>query len=438
MQDTVHEVPIAIIGCGASGTLLAWNLARRHGIRATVIDAARQPALGLAYATPCMSHLLNVRSSGMSAIDGEPDHFIDWLRRNIDPHSSPDDFAPRAIFGRYLSSLHNEAAPLHHHAEVLSCRADNGDYRLALSDGATLRARQVVLATGNFDPPPLPAVDPAAGRDGIYHHNAWDHAFYETVDPQAAIVLIGTGLTTVDVITRLRDAGHRGPLTALSRRGWFPTRHADTPLPKHDRPAVGSDALPTARAYLAAFRKTLKHGVALLPAIDSLRATSNDLWLRLPPTEQKRFRRHLQRRWDILRHRMAPSVADQIDAMRAAGRLRIVNGHVNRIAVHDGQACIVYRAGDRETTLLADHVVNCTGPDQNYRRVASPLFRDLMDCHLIAPGPLGNGLSCDAEGRLCDGMFAVGPARLGTLFESIAIPEIRAQTAALADRLARA
>ncbi|AFW01009.1 oxidoreductase [Gluconobacter oxydans] len=58
---------IAIIGAGASGTLLAWRL-RKVGVaaRGVVIGDGLEPALGLAYGTRCSSHFLNVCASGMS------------------------------------------------------------------------------------------------------------------------------------------------------------------------------------------------------------------------------------------------------------------------------------------------------------------------------------------------------------------------------------
>jgi hydroxyacylglutathione hydrolase len=79
----------------------------------------------------------------------------------------------------------------------------------------------------------------------------------------------------------------------------------------------------------------------------------------------------------------------------------------------------------------------------NYRRVNSPLLKSLFDKGLICPGPLGTGLWSDGTGalRAHDGtfsriLFSLGPARLGTLLESIAVPELLEQAAELATTLA--
>ena len=78
----------------------------------------------------------------------------------------------------------------------------------------------------------------------------------------------------------------------------------------------------------------------------------------------------------------------------------------------------------------------------NYRRVGSALLDRLFEQGLISPGPLGAGFLCastgamiDARGDVSECMFNLGPGRLGTLLESIAVPEIRQQAVQLAELL---
>src|ERR1700745_2340028 len=97
---------IAIIGGGVSGTLTAFHLVRQ-GTPARLILIAQRPdfGLGLAYSTPSLRHLLNVPAGKISALPDQPDHFLNWLRRNYDPAATEKTFAPRAVFGRYIQSL---------------------------------------------------------------------------------------------------------------------------------------------------------------------------------------------------------------------------------------------------------------------------------------------------------------------------------------------
>jgi hydroxyacylglutathione hydrolase len=309
-----------------------------------------------------------------------------------------------------------------------------------LDDGCELRADRVVLATGNFDPAPLPGVDAKAVANGSYRHDAWREETYRGLAPDAAVTLIGTGLTAVDVVLRMREMGHRGTITAVSRHGVFPNRHADyTPL---SGGAIPLETEPTCVAYLRALRSAIRAGAEWRAAIDSLRATTNELWLALPLEEQRRFRRHLQRRWDVVRHRMAPPIAAVIEAELAAGTLRIREGHLASVEARQGGAMVTFRNGGGTESFETARVINCTGPSMNYRRVKSPLLESLFAQGLVSAGPLGGGFYCTQEGALigADGaasevLFHLGPGRLGTLLESIAIPEIRQQAVELAELL---
>ena len=177
-------------------------------------------------------------------------------------------------------------------------------------------------------------------------------------------------------------------------------------------------------------------GVEWRAAIDSLRQSTNDLWLALPLGEQKRFRRHLQRRWDVVRHRMAPPIANVIEAELAAGTLVIQEGHLAAVEWDGEGARVTFRNGDAMQSFHTARVINCTGPGMNYRRVRSPLLASLFAQGIVTAGRLGGGFNTtrygallDADGRASSFLFNLGPGRLGTLLESIAIPEIREQAA---------
>jgi uncharacterized NAD(P)/FAD-binding protein YdhS len=306
-----------------------------------------------------------------------------------------------------------------------------------LSNGSELRADLVVLATGNFDPSPLPGIREAALVSGVYRHNAWLPDTFAGLENDAPITLIGTGLTGVDVVLRLRELGHRGTIAAISRHGVFPNRHeAYTPISTAAIPA-GTPA--TCVAYLRAFRAAIQSGAEWRAAFDSLRSTTNDLWLALPRAEQRRFRRHLQRRWDVARHRMAPPIADVIEAELAAGTVVIREGHLVSVDAWSKGAIVKIRTSGATEELVSRRVINCTGPSMNYRHVDSPLIKSLFAQGLATAGPLGTGFNCSMDGELigADGLasgvlFNLEPGRLGTLLESIAIPEIREQAVQLA------
>lgn len=435
---------IAIAGGGVSGALTAYHLARLAvRVRVVIIEPRPLLGLGLAYSTPSLKHLLNVPAGRISALPDQPGHFLAWLRMHYDPKSSADEFVPRTTFGQYIQSLiAGEPRIEHLQTIVRDCRVQGQKATLDLANDTQLVADAVVLATGNFDPAPLAGVNEEAVRSGAYCHSAWEESTYANLPAEAPVVLIGTGLTAVDALLRLREEGHRGTVTAISRHGVFPNRHAAyEPLTDC---GIGAGVPLTARELLRSVRKAMQAGKPWRAVIDSLRARANELWLALPLAEQNRFRRHLQRRWEVVRHRMAPPIADYIDAELAAGTLVRRRGNLHAVIPNgSGVKIRLEAAGGEIAEIGAARVINCTGPAMNYRRVGSSLLDSLFAQGLITPGPLGGGLWSNEHGalRTQDGsysqtLFNVGPGRQGTLIESIAVPELRAQAVALARLLA--
>ena len=128
---------------------------------------------------------------------------------------------------------------------------------------------------------------------------------------------------------------------------------------------------------------------------------------------------------------MAPPVADVIEAELAAGTLVVEEGHLLAVQAYGKDANLSYQAEGRIREILASRVINYTGPSMNYRRVKLPLLASLFAQGLVTPEPMGGGLDSTrfgalivARGKVSDFLFNLGPGRLGTLLESVAIPEI--------------
>lgn len=86
---------------------------------------------------------------------------------------------------------------------------------------------------------------------------------------------------------------------------------------------------------------------------------------------------------------------------------------------------------------------NVAGPEPDPARSEHPLIRSLVDRGVLAADPLGLVLQCDQFGQIIDrdcdavpGLFTIGSPRRDALYESTAVPEIRAQAASLARTLA--
>ena len=232
---------IAIVGGGFSGLMTAVNLVRlsKRPLHVTVINCRRPTGRGIAYSTRRPEHLLNVAARNMSAFPDEPDHFLRWLRTRSEFDTTPEielreRFIPRMVYGDYLRSI------MHHHlqsagsmtpvtteflaGEVLDIEPEGERAVIHLTDSTPVEAERVVLALGNEPPAALP------GSQALTEHPAWMGDPWQPLEQRLpgqgeSIVVLGTGLTTVDVIISLRALGWVDSIHVVSRHGWFPNSH---------------------------------------------------------------------------------------------------------------------------------------------------------------------------------------------------------------------
>ena len=425
-------VPVAIIGGGFSGTILAAQLARR-GIGSVLIDGSGRMGRGVAYSTGEPAHLLNVRAEGMSAWAGEGEHFA---KRFESEGGGKRGFAERRFFGRYIGEILDEAVAsgeveMVEKGAVGATRA-NGGWRIELDDGESVQADAIALAVGNQEPEPLSAFSGAGLR---FIRNPWAsearEAVADLVTSGGSALLVGTGLTMVDLVLSLDAAGHRGTIVALSRRGLIPRSHADFDGAPVELGELADGDL------LGLWRWLRKRGaeVGWRAAIDSLRPHSRALWEGLGDDRQRRFLRHARPWWDVHRHRIAPEVARTLARLIGEGRLEVVAGRIIS-ATDAGDAIEVdfRRRGSRERqSATFDFAFNCTGPLHSIGRSRDPLLRSLFDTGAIRADHLGIGLDVDDRSRAGERAWALGPLTKGRFWEIIAVPDIRDQAAAVAD-----
>lgn len=438
------ELPVAIVGGGFSGTLLAINLLR-HGVKVVLIERDHaQLAKGLAFGTRRPEHLLNVRASNMSAFPDDLGHFQRWM--GFSTSDQANQFVPRLIYGHYLQELLREAlsaAPDKAQVvadEALAARFGEEAINISLADGGSIACRALVLALGNFPPPPLPVL--ASVPEGFYFPDTWQPGTTDNLDEVEHIVLLGTGLTAVDAVLSLDRAGYRGRITALSRRGLKPRSHAET------GPATTPVPMPGVRGswLVRAVRERAKQ-VDWRVAIDELRPHTQQIWRRHDAASQRRFLRHLRPYWDVHRHRLAPQVARRIAALEAEGRLSFAGGKLTRAEVEQGAVTLHWRPRGEtaEVSVRTQRILNCIGPEGDITRANHPLLRNLLEQGRIRPDVHRMGLDVEQSGRLNnatgtpqDNLFAVGPMTKGEAWEIVAVPDIRRQVWNLARYLGNA
>ncbi|QSR28096.1 hypothetical protein CFH99_20970 [Nocardioides aromaticivorans] len=437
---------VAVIGGGASGVLTAINLLVRSDdpdLEVVIHEASGIVGRGIAYGTNDQRHLLNVRARHMSAFPDSPSDLLDWALRT-GRSSDPQGFLPRADYAIYLQDRLADVADdrLRVRAgRVLDVVPTETGFEI-VTERSRSQASAVVLAHGNQPPRPLVASTTGEALPGAPWHvaNPWELARLRALPADASVVVVGTGLTAVDTVITLLEDGPGREVTMLSRNGLLPKPHVGqahtawvTKVPEGPGP-VSADEIATALTEECA--AAAERGVNWRAVVDGVRPATQDLWRRLPHAERVRFLEVYARDWEVRRHRMAPDVALRLQRYRYEGRLHVRAGSI-ATAEDRGERCRVTTTD--ATSYDVDAVVNCTGPLSDVRQSADPLLQSLLARGTVRPDRLALGLDTTAEGQGVDAagnpvpdLHLVGPPRKGTLWESTAIPEIRAQAAQVA------
>jgi uncharacterized NAD(P)/FAD-binding protein YdhS len=458
---------IVIIGGGFSGAMTAVNIARlsEQPVHISIVNDGRadgrSTGRGVAYALRRPEYLLNVAARNMSAFPDEPDHFLNWLLTRSEFGSMSETelrerFIPRQIYGDYLSSI------VQHHlqsqggrspvtAEFVVGEAVDIEPRepgcvVRLADGSALEADQVVLATGNESPAPLP------GAEALADHPAWvgnpwepweERLAKQDVGVGASVVILGTGLTAVDIIITLRATGWMGSIHAVSRHGWFPHAHfrgieyPEFPPTDLDLAALGLDKLLDLIQKHCAILNERNANPAII--VDKLRPHTQRIWNNFSQEDRLAFARNHAARWNVYRHRIAPVLHAQITGSQLTGQLRVHPANIVNLEASSDR--ILVHLEDRQP-LLGHLVINATGPATRFTATRSVLLQNLLRRGLLTPDDTDMGVRVDLDhtvvtpgGERSPWLLALGPLLKGTYWETIAVPELRGQARRVAETL---
>ncbi|KAF1685079.1 pyridine nucleotide-disulfide oxidoreductase [Pseudoxanthomonas broegbernensis] len=447
---------ITIIGAGFSGSVLATELARNAppGVDLCLVGLADGYGRGVAYGEARPEHLLNVRARDMGATQDQPAEFARWLNLT---RRAEESFLPRLVYGEYLYSRLQSAAQVslagfnQVQQEAVAVDREGGAFRVMLADGSDFLTDRVVLAVGTLPPQRLQGVGPRLLVDPAYVAWPWQRNLrgadaLADVPDDARVLIVGTGLTMADTVVTLRRRGHHGPITALSRHGLLPHPHLAEPgLPIALPPAVlhalnGADV----RALLRALRSLAPVVPDWRSLVDALRPSLQGYWKTLPDEQRGRFLRHLRSYWEVVRHRLAPSLHEELEQLRGEGRLRLRAGRLLR--ARRGEAAVEVLIRERGQAHASaeryDVLVRATGLDTDIERTSHPLVSQLRDAGTVSADPHGLGLRAtpqfevlDRHGAPVRGLYCLGPLLRGQLWEITAVPELRVAARHLAEHL---
>ncbi len=443
---------IAIVGAGASGTLLAIHLLRQRTapVAISLIERSRVFGRGVAYVATNPDHTLNVPAHLMGGVDqDDADGFVRWST----PGAHGDelarlrlDYPARSGYGDYLQHLLQAARAASgaiHRCDLVPLEAVRVErvapqdgapaFRVLLADATAVDTERLVLCLGNLPPPRLAARD-----DARIIEDPWRPGAFDAVSQGTRVVIVGTGLSMVDVVLELERVGFGGAIVALSRHGCMPVADAPVaPYPDFLAPATAQSGIRAiTRAVRAEIRAAAVRGIGWHSVIEAFRVHAGAIWIGLDERNRRRFLRHLRSLWLVVRHRLPPRHMRTLEAMIGSGRLRVRAARLLGVErVGSGYAVrIVPRGAAQAETLTTDFLINCTGPQTDFQRVRMPLLASLIETGLVRPDAYGLGLAVNddlaaigADGTPTDGLFVLGSHTRGRFWEVTAVPHIRRQ-----------
>ncbi|MCR8975339.1 FAD/NAD(P)-binding protein [Pseudomonas sp. S11P7] len=458
---------VLIIGGGLSGTMLAVQLLRLPGQRKIlIIEPRAELGRGEAYSAVELGHTLNGNAARMSVDPDNPDDLTQWLTEHIAAGGWPESaeqnvpvselFPPRGLFGVYVQQRLAEARAIgaqfgssveHLCAEVTDLISATDSVQLSLSDGQNLRGAYAVLATGMFPAARTPQKTSSGLNAAAL--DPWDVAAMRLLDPQSAVLIIGSGLTMVDAVVSLEQAGHRGPIKVFSRHGLLP--HVRRQPPAWVDFLAADHDLRTPRQLVRELRRQCQiasaQGIDWQAPLDTVRVHIARLWSQATDVQRRQFVRHVRPWWESHHHRSPPLSAQLLERLHGKeGRLTIDAASFKGLepSSEGGVGIRIRRRGESETRVVTGAaLINSSGIEYDWRRVARPLPQQLLARGLAQPGPLALGIAAAADGAVLDAeghasrrLYAMGPPLRGMWWESTAVTDVAIQAKALAARLA--
>jgi uncharacterized NAD(P)/FAD-binding protein YdhS len=454
---------VVVIGGGFCGTFCAAELATaaRAPVAIKIIEPRATLGAGVAYSATDPAHRINVPAARMTLFPDNPLDFDIWVRRNGVLEEDPAALWPdgnayprREVFGRYvaerLAACERPGVSVAHVRDtVVGALRQEAGWRVRLAGGDSLPADFLVLAVSH--PPPQPPCLIAAlppGRDIIA--NPWAPGALQGIDADDEAVIIGTGLTMADMVAALSRRGHRGRITAFSRRGQLSRGHAFVADPPKFFTSGGpapETALGLSRQIRRFVSQAAARGLPWQVVLDDVRANAKPLWQALDVTERRRLLRHLRTFWDAHRYRVAPQVEQAVQARRADGSLTILAASLRGASRRDGRIELTLHPRmappDRLLTLRAEAVIITTGPAHGRVLAGNPVLADLARQQALQADPLGLGLAVDEHSRALDAngigddtLYVAGPLARERFGELMGLPQVAAQPSAVGRRIA--
>lgn len=452
---------VVVVGGGLSGASCAIQLSRRSEIplEIVIVESSAVLGRGLAYAAIDDDHRLNGPLAAHAIDPCHPDELLEWCQRTGVLMGDPDATLPsghvflrRRDFGTYVGAEVARQAfnavtgstIAHRQARAISAaQCEDGSVAVTLADGAMLYAEMLIIATGNAPPRLQPPFRPEHATHPRIIANPLNTPRLAEVPREARVLVVGTGLTALDVLSTLVRQGHAGSITAVSRRGLRPQSQPPAICGAAPVESDGLRPLDRVMAELPPFIQALGPGYRLADVSRALRAEIRKakaaggdwyapfdlvrdavwrIWPTISAAEKQRFLRRMRAWYDVHRFRSPPPNDRLVRDAEAAGRVTFARATLDAVdaPAEDGPVTVRLMSGAGTTTQTFDMVINCTGLDAASGYHRDPFLASLVEQGMLVPDTSGIGFAVTAdccaatpEGA-CPHIRVIGPPSAGS------------------------
>ena len=436
---------VAIIGDGFAAAVLVTHLLRR-GISSSAITVIGAGVLGKGNAYSCNNPFfrLNVREDLPIIFADDPLHFSRWAQTHInDPEARTKAgyFYRRQDFGRYVSELvacEAKSGQIKQiKARVLGLSGSESSWSLELDSHSAVSAKQVIIATGN--PPPVwpcavSNTSPVLSTSRLIE-NPWIGHGLDGIETQESIILLGGGLTALDVINSLVEHKHLGMIYIISPRSVLPPAQAN--WQRKVQPQWPQNLTPA--RFVRFMRNYLPSASTTSPewqsAWEELRPNINTIWQQFSPSQKRSLFKRLGWLWNLYRFRASPQTICTYEKLRSKNQIQFVLGRAKEIRRSESKVKALLLNG---IEVEGDRIINCTGVGYD------PLLNRLIKDQLAIRDPLGHAVAVDENFRVLNlsckrwnSLWMIGPGTMGSLGDVIAASTIAKQAEQLAIQISR-
>lgn len=427
MADTIKHVAIVGMGIAGVSALREWTKQKENNpaIEITVFGDAKTFGRGVPYQKDDHLLIMNQPADLATIIPENPDDFVEWLEDTQGEEDASHGYYPRALFGSYL----------HERMESWLMQANAKVIKEKVVKIEPLKNRQFRVATNScqqtYDVVHL-SIGSAPYTDyyGLSEHPNFILDPFPVEEnladiPKGATVgVLGTGLTSVDILRYLNQRRSDIELSFYSHSGRFKTARGET-IPFNYQYFTAenikaekekNNGFIPLEIYVEWFKKELAyqdvslhtdwikqpfgskenikrdltspHEIGVVQTlILGMDRFLTEIWMALTEVDKATFFERYGEQWDKVRSSFPVESGEILHSLWDEDKIKVF-GNVVDIIEQDQSFKILFK---NQETQIVDYLINATGSQKNvnYKLERNPLLRQLLNNRILQPEPFG-------------------------------------------------